>query len=156
MHPYPHHYRATARGPSAGPVMVEAEGLPEITTHAPPQFDGPPGYWSPETLLVAAIADCYILSFRASARASKLEWVSLEVDVEGVLEQVDRVTRFTRFKVSPRLVVPPGTSDTLALTVLKHAKRLCLITNSLSAECELALDAQPVRGEEVPDTSTLG
>jgi organic hydroperoxide reductase OsmC/OhrA len=145
MHPLPHHYRAYAQGAPAGEVTVGSPGLPAIATQAPPEFDGPEGFWSPETLLLASIADCYILSLRAVARASRLEWTSLEVDVEGVLEKVDGVTRFTRFTLAPRLVLPSGMAESLALNVLKKAKSVCLVTNSLLAECELvpALVAQP-------------
>lgn len=150
MHPFPHRYRAQARAASTGRVMVDADGLPEIETNAPPEFGGPPGHWSPETLLVAAIADCFILSFRASARSSRLAWLSLAVDVEGVLEKADGSALFTRFTISPRLTVAPGTSETLAEGVLQHAKRLCLITNSLSGECELATTVHVVANDEAP------
>jgi organic hydroperoxide reductase OsmC/OhrA len=137
MHPFPHHYRALACGGAAGVVTVQARGLPDIATQPPPEFDGPEGFWSPETLLLASIADCYVLSLRAVARASRLEWSSLEVDVEGVLEKADGVARFTRFTLSPRLVLPAGTGEGLALNVLKKAKSVCLVTNSLNAEFEL-------------------
>ncbi len=137
MHPFPHRYRVRADGAAEGPVRVACEGVPDIATQAPPEFDGPPGYWSPEGLLAASVADCYILSFRAAARASRLAWDSLAVDVEGVLERVDGVTRFTRFRIAPRLALAPGASETLAQAVLQKAKSLCLVTNSLSAECEL-------------------
>lgn len=150
MHPFPHRYRAEARGSSTGRVVVVGVGLPEIETAAPPEFGGPPGRWSPETLLVAAIADCYILTFRAVARASRLAWLSLAVEVEGVLDQVHGVTRFTRFKLTPRLTVAPATSETLARAVLHDAKRTCLITNSLGAECELATKVQSVANDEEP------
>jgi organic hydroperoxide reductase OsmC/OhrA len=138
QHPFPHHYRTSAHAATTGDVTVAGDRLPDIATQAPPEFGGPPGYWSPETLLTAAVADCFILSFRAVARASKVPWVSLAVDVEGVLERVERVTKFTRFVVSPRLTVPPGTSEAAALEALHRAERVCLVTNSLSAASELA------------------
>jgi organic hydroperoxide reductase OsmC/OhrA len=137
-HPLPHRYRASARGAVAGNVTVAAPGLPDIETEAPPEFGGPEGFWSPETLLSAAVADCYILSFRAAARASKLAWSKLDVDVEAVLEHVEGVIRFTRVRISPRLGVPAGVDEATALAVLHKAKRMCLVTNSLTAECELA------------------
>jgi organic hydroperoxide reductase OsmC/OhrA len=153
MHPFPHHYRAQARASASGRVTVGADGLPEIDTHAPPEFGGPAGYWSPETLLVAAIADCFLLSFRASARASKLPWLSLTVDVDGVLDEVEGRTQFTRFTLSPRLAIAPGTSETLARGVLHHAKRMCLITNSLSGTTELATTVHVVANDEATATT---
>ena len=137
MHPFPHHYHASASGLATGSVDV-SDGRLRIATQAPPEFGGPEGFWSPETLLVASIADCYILSFRAVARASKLEWQQLDVAVEGVLDRLDGVTRFVKFIVRPRLVLPDPERESLAATVLEKSKRSCLVTNSLSAECELA------------------
>jgi organic hydroperoxide reductase OsmC/OhrA len=138
MHPFPHRYHVAASGGESGSVRVSAQGLPELQTSAPPEFDGPEGYWSPETLLAAAVADCYVLSFRAVARASRLQWQSLEVDVEGVLDKVDGVSRFTHFKLTPRVCIADAEGETLAHSVLAKAKKVCLVTNSLNAECELA------------------
>ncbi|MHB1124590.1 MAG: OsmC family protein [Ramlibacter sp.] len=137
MHPFPHHYHVQAQGSASGSVRVATTDAPALDTHAPPEFDGPPGYWSPESLLVASVADCYILSFRGVARASKLEWTSLHVDVEGVLDRVEGVSRFVRFTVKPRLSIASPDRETLARTVLDKAKRTCLVTNSLTAQCEL-------------------
>ncbi len=137
MHPFPHRYHVSAQGSAGGSVLVTTPDAPALETHAPPEFDGPGGYWSPEALLVAAVADCYILSFRAVARASKLEWSSLCVDVEGVLDRVEGVTRFVGFTVKPRLEILSAERETLARSVLDKAKRACLVTNSLTAACEL-------------------
>lgn len=137
-HPLPHRYRVQAAGADGGSVTVRSRGLPSLETQAPPEFGGPEGFWSPETLLAAAIADCYILSFRAVARASRLEWRQLDVDVEAVLDRADGVTRFTQVNIAPRLDVPAGVSESTAHAVLEKAKRACLVTNSLTAQCELA------------------
>ena len=137
-HPLPHRYAARASGTTAGSVGVVADGLPAIETQPPPEFGGPEGYWSPETLLLASVADCFILSFRAVARASRLAWFDLDVDVRAVLDRVDGATRFTAFTIAPRLGIPPTTQESIALAVLDKAKRACLVTNSLTATCELA------------------
>lgn len=137
MHPFPHHYRAEAGATQTGIIQLRADSAPALDTAAPPEFDGPPGYWSPETLLVGSVADCYILTFRAVARASKLQWEHLAVDVEGVLDRVEGMTRFVRFTIKPRLQIASGVSQTLARTVLDKAERSCLVTNSLSADCTL-------------------
>lgn len=138
----PHHYAVSACGGAEGDVRVRSAGLPDLQTQAPPEFGGPPGYWSPETMLLGAVANCYVLSFRAVARASKLEWQSIDVDVDGLLERVEGVTRFTRFTLRPRLELAAGASGTLAETVLKKAKSVCLVTNSLNASFELAPSVQ--------------
>jgi organic hydroperoxide reductase OsmC/OhrA len=137
MQELPHHYLVLAHGTPSGPVQVGAQGVADITTHAPPEFGGPEGFWSPETLFAGAIADCYILSFRAVARASKVEWSRLSVEVDALLERAEGSLRFTHVVLRPRLVLPAGASETLARTVLQKAKSSCLVTNSLTATCEL-------------------
>ena len=137
MQPFPHVYVVAASGAPAGPVSLSAGALPEIATAAPPEFDGPGGAWSPETLLTAAVADCFILSFRAFSRASRFEWSALECRVEGVLERVDKVAYFTRFKTTARLTLPPGADEVKARLLLEKAEHGCLIANSLRSERSL-------------------
>jgi organic hydroperoxide reductase OsmC/OhrA len=74
VHPYPHTYLAAAAGRDCGPVTVTSAQLPSLDTAPPPEFDGPRGAWSPETLLCASLADCFILTFRAVARAARVSF----------------------------------------------------------------------------------
>jgi organic hydroperoxide reductase OsmC/OhrA len=137
MHPYPHTYRVSAGATSEGDVSLNSSGLPELASMAPPEFGGPPGYWSPETLLAAAVADCFVLSFRAVARAGKLEWLSISADVAAVLERIDGVARFTRFTTHARLVIPAGGDATRATALMEKAEKVCLVSNSLTSERHL-------------------
>lgn len=134
MKPYPHVYTASAHGLSTGIVPVASPGLPAVDTAPPPEFDGPGGVWSPETLLVASIANCYILTFRGIARAAKFDWEQLDCHVEGVLERISGVTRFTRFTTRAALTVKPGGDHAKTHQLLVRAEKLCLIANSLSGE----------------------
>jgi organic hydroperoxide reductase OsmC/OhrA len=131
MHPYPHRYLVSASATAAGSVAVSAPQLPPLTTAPPPEFDGPGGVWSPETLLCAAVADCLILTFRALSRLAQLKWLRLECRVEGTLERVERVAQFTRFASVATLAVPEGTDLDKAHQLLEQAERSCLISNSL-------------------------
>jgi len=115
-------------------VAVAAEQLPTLETAAPPQFDGPGGVWSPETLLCAALADCFILTFRSIARAAKLDWLHLECHVEGALERVERTSQFTRFRTVAKLTVAEGTDLARARESLERAEHGCLVANSLRGE----------------------
>jgi organic hydroperoxide reductase OsmC/OhrA len=137
MHPYPHHYTVHAQSEPTGDVQVSGAGLPTLRTAPPIEFDGPGDRWSPETLLCAAVADCFVLSFRAVARASRLEWTSLECRVEGKLDKVEGTTRFTEIVVHATLQVPAGTDQDRATTLLEKSEHVCLISNSLVAERRL-------------------
>lgn len=138
MQPYPHRYEVTAAGDAEGSVLVRAEGLPTLATAPPPQFDGPGGEWSPEAMLVAAVANCFILTFRAIAGASKLPWRRLECDAAGVLDRREGVTRFTELHLRARLVVPAGVAPDRARRLLEKADATCLVTNSLALRPTLA------------------
>lgn len=142
MHPYPHLYIASAAAKREGSVAVASPGLPGIDSEPPPEFDGPGGIWSPETLLCAAIADCFILTFRAISRPVKAQWLELDCRVEGVLERVDGVTRFTRFTTHATLRVTPECDTQKARALLERAEHLCLISNSVNGERELIADVE--------------
>jgi organic hydroperoxide reductase OsmC/OhrA len=140
MQPYPHHYTVDARGPADGTVVVTAAALPALETAPPPEFDGPGGAWSPESLLVAAVADCFVLTFRSIARAARYDWSDLQCRVEGVLDRVGGVAQFTRFATHARLAVPAGADHAKARGLLERAEKHCLIANSLRAERSLSAD----------------
>ena len=137
MQAFPHHYSVAASGSGTGDVDLNADGLPTLRSASPIPFGGPGDRWSPETLLVAAVGDCLILTFRAVARASGFAWTSLECDVTGTLDRIERTTRFVAFEVRARLHVPSGTDPDRARQVLEKAERSCLISNSLSGTIHL-------------------
>ena len=138
MQDFPHHYRVGTRLMAAeGGVVLAADGLPDLDTAPPMEFGGKGDRWSPETLLVAAVCDCFVLGFKAIAAASRLTWTDLDVRVDGTLDRIDRKMRFTHFVVSARLTVPAG-QETRAPRILEKAEEACLITNSLSAEVQLS------------------
>jgi organic hydroperoxide reductase OsmC/OhrA len=137
MQAYPHVYKVSANGNPTGSVAVASAGLPTLATASPREFDGPGDQWSPEGLLCAAVADCFILTFRAVARASKLEWLQLECGVEGTLERAEGGTQFTQFFTRASLRVPTGTDIERARLLLEKAEHTCLISNSLRGKRSL-------------------
>ncbi|MEP7242056.1 MAG: OsmC family protein [Gammaproteobacteria bacterium] len=134
MHPYPHSYRVSATGAAAGIVTVSSPQLPDLETAPPPQFDGPGNVWSPEGLLCAAVADCFILTFRGVSRAARFEWLTLECRVEGTLDRAEGGSRFTRFVTFATLTVPEGADPVKARALLERAEQSCLISNSLRGD----------------------
>ncbi len=95
------------------------------------------------------MADCFILTFKAIARASKFSWISLSCAVEGTLDTVDRLTQFTMFEVNASLAMPPDMNEEKAMKLLMKAEQACLITNSLTADTHLTATVQ-VQSEEIP------
>ena len=140
MDAYPHHYRVQAAAQAESIVTLASERLPSLSSAPPAEFGGPGDQWSPETLLVAASADCLILTFRAIARASKLPWLRLDCAAEGVLDRVEGVTRFTEIRLNARLVLPAGGDMERGRRLLEKAEKGCLITSSLKAESLLTAE----------------
>ncbi|MEE2825644.1 MAG: OsmC family protein [Planctomycetota bacterium] len=133
----PHDYQATATAQTTGNVVLAVPHAAEIASHAPSEFGGPGDQWSPEDLVVAAVADCFILSFRAIASMSKYDWRDLRCEVVGALDKVDRDIQFVRFQLKVTLVVPPESDIERAERLLAKAEATCFITNSLKAETHL-------------------
>jgi organic hydroperoxide reductase OsmC/OhrA len=132
MQAYPYRYDVHAAAEIEGSVLLRSEGLPTLATAPPPQYGGPGDQWSPETLLVAAAVDCFILTFRAVATASRLPWRRLGCDAEGILDRREGVVRFTELHLRARLVLPPGADAERAKRLLEKAEAACLVTNSLT------------------------
>lgn len=140
MHPYPHTYRVSATGEQSGSVALASPALADLQSAPPVEFDGPGNLWSPETLLCAAVADCFILTFRAVSRAARFEWVKLECRVEGTLDRVERVAQFTQFTNYVTLSVADAADEAKARELLERAEHACLISNSLRAVRKLEID----------------
>lgn len=150
MQKYPHRYRAAASASTEGDVTLDSPRLPRLNSAPPEEFGGPGDRWSPETLCVAAVADCFVLTFRAIARISKLPWSALDCDVVGTLDRVERQLRFTQFLVRARLQVPSGTDRDQARELLERAEQTCLISNSLTASRQLETTVEVSDGAGAP------
>ena len=137
MQQFPHRYHASADGTPDGDIPLSSRGLPSLRTASPTEFGGPGDQWSPETLLTGAVADCFVLTFRAVASASRLRWSALHCEVTGTLDRIDKVTQFTGFDLTARLDVPEGGDRQLAQTALEKAERNCLVSSSLKGMVHL-------------------
>ena len=142
MQTFPHHYKVTAAAGASDDVALSGDRLPRLCSAPPAEFDGPGDRWSPETLLLGAVADCFVLTFRAAAKFSKLPWLSIACDADGIVDRAAGVTAFTAFSLRVLLRVPEGTNEEQATRLLTRAKQNCLISNSLKAGCDLQLEVQ--------------
>jgi peroxiredoxin-like protein len=140
MTPLPHRYAVSlAAGPTGHAVLTSA-GVPDLASDAPADFDGPGDAWSPEQLLLAAVESCFLLTFRAVAKASKVDFASIVVEAEGVVDRADGRTRFTEIVLRPRLVLPAGADAERVRRALEKAEHACLVSASLSTPVRLEPD----------------
>jgi|KBSMisStandDraft_5_1062788.scaffolds.fasta_scaffold40103_2 organic hydroperoxide reductase OsmC/OhrA len=139
MQKFPHRYVVIAAGDTLDDIELASDSLPPLRSAPPTEFDGPGDRWSPETLLVGAVAACYVLTFRAVARASRVSWTWLRCEVGGTLKKVDQALQFTDFEVRARLNIPATMDVTQARWALEKAERQCLISNSLKGTKHLTI-----------------
>ena len=133
MHPFPHHYRVRIGIKPEGEVSLDSEGLPQLRSLPPPEWGGPGGYWAPETLLLAALGDCTMMTFRAIAKASRFEWRELRPTSRENSSASTAMRRFTEVTIRVRLVVPPGADAGRARQLLEKSEKGCPVSNSLTA-----------------------
>ena len=133
----PHDYTVTAQSQPESLVSLKATGLPDMQSEPPTEFGGSGENWSPEDFLVGAVADCFVLSFKAIATASKFTWTDLECSVSGTLDKVERAIQFTALTINAKLTVPADADQDRAKRLLEKAEAACFITNSLKAEPHL-------------------
>ena len=132
MQDLPHRYQLEAVAQPEGDVVLSSRGLPSLESAPPAEFDGPGDRWSPESLLVAAVADCFVLSFRALALNSSLAWTDLHCSAEGTLDQTEGGLRFREIHLRAHLVLPTGEKLDRAQRLLERAEKICLVSNSLA------------------------
>lgn len=137
MQALPHQYVVTASGGPDENLQVCSTNLPDLVVAAPQQFGGPGDQWSPEDLLMSSVASCFILSFKAIAKGSKLSWLSIECLTEGVLDKVEGKARFIQITNKVRLDIADSESVEQAERILHKAEQSCLVTNSLTSQTKL-------------------
>ena len=135
----PHHeYRIKAVGAGGRNGVVHAEGIsPSISFSPPPEFLGELGRWTPEHFLVAAVASCFVSTFSGIAEKSRFEFVSFQLDAEGVLGNEDGIWRFTEIKLRPVVTILKEEDHDRVIRLLEKAEKSCLIARSL--QCKLVL-----------------
>jgi peroxiredoxin-like protein len=137
MKPLPHQYETRLNGGPDGYAILSADGVPDIRTAPPADFDGPGDAWSPELMLMAAVETCFLFTLRAVARASKIEFKSLELSGAGTVDRKDGVTRFVEIVLRPRVVIAAGGDRERMLQVLEKSEHACLVSASLATPVRL-------------------
>ena len=140
MESLPHHYSVVVNAKPDNHLQVSADHLPTLDVDAPSQFGGPGDKWSPEELLLAAAANCFVLSFRTVASIAKLEWQAIRCTTDGVLDKVERTMQFTEIVTKVALTIDSEASRQKAETLLAKAEKICIVSNSLTAQNRLKIE----------------
>jgi organic hydroperoxide reductase OsmC/OhrA len=137
----PHFYETSLRYEEDRRGTASSPGLPDLPFSAPPEFNGEPGYWSPEHLYVLAAETCLMATFVAIAEYSELPVRSYSSTARGKLEWIEgQGYRFTELEIRPKVEIEKEADREKALKVLQKAEKGCLIARSMSANIAVVPD----------------
>lgn len=131
-------------------VEMERSPSPWVTAHAthkrpleittPPAFHGGiEGFWSPEDLLVAAVASCYELTLRAIAERRQLHFSDVDVRATGHVTTLgDGRLGFLAIELDVLLDVETG-EEGVAEAAARRAHEHCIVGRALEVPVELRL-----------------
>jgi peroxiredoxin-like protein len=128
-----HKYRVVAWWTSGQTGIAKSDSAPNaIHFTAPSQFGGVEGRWTPEDLLMIALASCFTTTFHAIAGHSKFEYTDLAVEAEGTVSKTDTGYGFTEIVIRPNLTIASEENRQQAISLLHKAKALCLVSSALA------------------------
>jgi peroxiredoxin-like protein len=127
-----HAYRVCAWWASGQTGLAKSDSAPTaIHFTAPTEFGGMDGRWTPEELLLAAIAGCYTTTLRAIAGAARFDFTDLQVEARGTVRKAESGYQFSEIVVRPNLRIEAAEERERALDFLKRAERLCLVSRAI-------------------------
>lgn len=155
-------YRVSAWWTSGRTGLAKCESSPNtIHFSEAAELGGLPGRWTPEQLLLCALAGCFTTTFHEVARGVKFAYTDLEVEVEGSVRRTRGTgCNFHEILIRPRLIVPSEQQREAGLGLLRRTKALCTIARALTApqtlEPVVEADKVPVEGWNVEEPAKLG
>ena len=129
-----HKFRVVAWWSSGQTGIAKSDSAPSaIHFTAPVAFGGLEGRWTPEELLLSAIASCFTTTCRSLAEQAALEYTDLQVEVEGLVSSTGFGYRFGEIVIRANLTVPQDEDRERASKLLRKAKAVCLISQMLAS-----------------------
>lgn len=128
-------FRVVAWWASGRTGIAKSSSAPNaIHFTSPPAFGGLDGRWTPEDLLLCAVASCYTTTFRALAEYSKFEYTDLQVEAESAISKGAAGYSFGEVSIRANLTISQEEDRARASKLLQKAKELCLVSRALSVE----------------------
>ena len=112
-------------------LLISAEGNPPIEGSADKPFRGTPERWNPEELLLAALAQCHLLSYLHVATKNGIVVTDYEDDAVGTMQQVGEGGHFTSVTLRPVVTISAG-DPAVAAQIHAEASALCFIAASVN------------------------
>lgn len=116
---------------------------PPLSVAPPPEFGGPAGHWSPEELLVSAVAGCLMSTLLFFVDRAGIRLARHAITAKGVLDKTKEGLRFTTIEAAIEVVVTdPQHVDQVAALQAKLEK-YCPVSNALNIPIHLTMRVSP-------------
>ena len=127
-------YRVSAWWTSGRTGLAKCESSPNtIHFSEAAELGGLQGRWTPDQLLLCALASCFTTTFHEVARAAKFEYTDLEVEVEGTVHRSRSAGRsFDEIFLRPRLTVISEEQREPGLSLLRKTKAQGMISRAIT------------------------
>ncbi|PRI10129.1 OsmC family protein [Leucobacter massiliensis] len=114
-------------------LVVRAPGkLHELAASADRTFHGDAERWNPEELLVAALAQCHMLSYLHMAVRAGVVVTAYTDEASGTMRQDGLGGAFTEVVLRPRVTVAEASMAEAARAAHAEAREACFIANSVN------------------------
>lgn len=111
--------------------LITAEGNPPIEGSSDKPFRGSPERWNPEELLLAALAQCHMLSYLHSAVMNGIVVTGYTDAAAGTMRQSGNGGHFTSVTLHPVVTIASG-DPAVALAIHAEASANCFIAQSVN------------------------
>ena len=127
-------YRVSAWWTSGRTGLAKCESSPNtIHFSEAAELGGLQGRWTPEQLLLCALAGCFTTTFHDVARSSKFDFLDLEVEIEGSVRRSRTAgCNFNEILIRPRLKVHSEDQCEIGLQLLRRTKSVCMISRAIT------------------------
>lgn len=130
-----------------GGRLARADGRDKdsLELATPPEFkSGLAGYWSPEEMLVASTASCFVLTLAAVCERREAPLIDATVTATGHMSRRDDGRfGFTVIEMDAELETVPG-GDAAVRLAAKAAEERCLISRALDVPVHVAVAVKTV------------
>lgn len=118
-----HSYRVAAWWTSGRSGLAKSDSAPNaIHFTAPTEFGGLEGRWTPEELLLAALAGCFTTTLRSISGSAQFDFTDLQVDVSGTIRKSQFGYDFSEIVIRPNLKIASSKEREHALDLLKKSR----------------------------------
>ncbi|HEY9564877.1 MAG TPA: OsmC family protein [Nocardioides sp.] len=113
-------------------VLLRAAGKPDLAGSADPTFRGDASRWNPEELLLAALAQCHLLSYLHSAVQHGVVVTAYDDSPVGAMVTSGQGGHFTSVVLRPQVTVASADQVETALAIHREASENCFIAASVN------------------------